>query len=80
MQFNNPDLDFYIGDDAVTKQSTHNVRALLKHGQINDWEGIEKFWHVFRGDIKLRAVHARGAFGFTRDDEINDPRGVCFDR
>ena len=38
-------MDFYIGDEAITKQNTHDVRGLLKHAQIHDWEGIEKFWH-----------------------------------
>ena len=27
------------------KQSTHTVSSLLKGGQIQDWDGIEKFWH-----------------------------------
>ena len=44
-QFNNPDLDFEIGEEAIRLQQTHNVRPLLRHAQINDWEGIEKFWH-----------------------------------
>ena len=41
----NNDLDFFIGEEAARKQASHNVRPLLKHAQINDWEGIEKFWH-----------------------------------
>ena len=43
--FNNPDLDFYIGEEATTKQATHDVTPLLNKGQITDWDGIEKFWH-----------------------------------
>lgn len=43
--FKNPDLDFYIGDEALANQKTHEIRYLMKSGQIADWEGIEKFWH-----------------------------------
>lgn len=43
--FNNPELDFYIGEEAESKKSTHDVSFLLKSGQITDWDGIEKFWH-----------------------------------
>lgn len=43
--FKNPDLDFYIGDEALTKSSTHDVRYILRSGQICDWEGVEKYWH-----------------------------------
>jgi len=38
-------LDYFIGEKALTKQQTHNVRWLLKSGQVCDWDGIEKFWH-----------------------------------
>ena len=41
----NPELDFYIGDEALTKGNSHNIGYLLKSGQIQDWDGIEKFWH-----------------------------------
>lgn len=43
--FNNPEMDYYIGDDAQNKTKTHNLSWLLKSGMINDWDGIEKFWH-----------------------------------
>lgn len=43
--FKNPDLDFYIGDEALNHQTTHDVRYILRAGQICDWEGIEKYWH-----------------------------------
>ena len=44
-QFSNPELDFFIGDEAQSKQKSHDVSFLLKSGQIQDWDGIEKFWH-----------------------------------
>ena len=43
--FNNAELDFFIGEQAQGKQSTHEVVNILKSGQIQDWDGIEKFWH-----------------------------------
>jgi len=43
--FFNPELDFYIGEEALAKSRSHEVRYLLKSGQISDWDGIEKFWH-----------------------------------
>ena len=44
-KFSNPELDFYIGEEAQSKQKSHDVSFLLKSGQIQDWDGIEKFWH-----------------------------------
>ena len=40
-------MDYYIGEEAMmkSKQKTHQSSYLLKSGQIEDWEGIEKFWH-----------------------------------
>jgi len=43
--FKNPDLDYFIGDEALLKSSTHEIRYILKNGQICDWEGIEKYWN-----------------------------------
>ena len=43
--FNNPELDFFIGDETQLKSGTHEVSNLLKAGMIQDWDGIEKFWH-----------------------------------
>ena len=41
----NPELDYYIGEQALEKKQTHELRFLLKSGQICDWDGIEKFWN-----------------------------------
>jgi actin-related protein 3 len=38
-------LDFYIGDEAMTHQKSHQMSFLIRSGQIENWEGIEKFWH-----------------------------------
>ena len=39
------ELDYYIGEEAQKRTNTHDVRWLLKSGQVQDWDGIEKFWH-----------------------------------
>jgi actin-related protein 3 len=44
-KLDNPDLDFYIGDEAIANSKSHQLSYILKSGQIEDWEGIEKFWH-----------------------------------
>lgn len=38
-------MDYYIGDDAMKNTKSHQISYLLRGGQIEDWEGIEKFWH-----------------------------------
>ena len=43
--FNNPELDFFIGEEAQLKAGTHELGNLLSGGMIQDWDGIEKFWH-----------------------------------
>lgn len=49
---NNPlkikDLEFHIGDGAHkyrTDPKNYEFNRLLRAGQIESWEGIEKFWH-----------------------------------
>ncbi len=44
-KFENPELDFYIGDEAFQHQKTHNVQSIIRSGQIENWEAMEKFWH-----------------------------------
>lgn len=39
------DLDYYIGDEAFAHQQTHDLKHILRQGQICDWEAIEKYWH-----------------------------------
>jgi actin-related protein 3 len=38
-------MDFFIGDEALKLSQTYDIRYIMKHGQVSDWEGIEKFWH-----------------------------------
>lgn len=41
------DLDFYIGEEAFSRSksnSNYNLRYPIKHGQVDDWDAMEKFW------------------------------------
>ena len=42
-------LDCYIGDEAHIKRikdpTNYEFSRLLKSGQVESWDGIEKFWH-----------------------------------
>lgn len=38
------DLDFYIGDDAMENQKTYAVQYPIRHGQVEDWDLMERFW------------------------------------
>lgn len=44
-KFENPELDFYIGDEAFTHQKSHDLKYIIRSGQIENWEAMEKFWH-----------------------------------
>ena len=45
IKFDNPELDFYIGEEADLHSKTHQVSSIIRGGQIENWEAIEKFWH-----------------------------------
>ncbi|GAA5975522.1 hypothetical protein JCM10908_005187 [Rhodotorula pacifica] len=38
------DLDFYIGDEALANSKTYNVNYPIKHGMIDDWDHMERYW------------------------------------
>ncbi|KAL9420793.1 hypothetical protein AB3S75_038380 [Citrus x aurantiifolia] len=41
------DLDFFIGDEAVTKSrssSTYNLSYPIRHGQVDNWDAMERYW------------------------------------
>lgn len=41
------DLDFYIGEEAFSRSKSnnnYNLRYPIKHGQVDDWDAMEKFW------------------------------------
>jgi len=38
------DLDFFIGADAVEKRLNYNVDYPIRHGIIDNWDNMEKYW------------------------------------
>ncbi|CAI9775345.1 unnamed protein product [Fraxinus pennsylvanica] len=41
------DLDFYIGEEALSRSkssSTYNLSYPIKHGQVDNWDAMERFW------------------------------------
>ena len=38
------DLDFHIGDEAIEHQKTYANHYPIRHGQIEDWDLMERFW------------------------------------
>lgn len=38
------DLDFYIGDEAFANQKTYNLSYPVRHGQVENWDLMERFW------------------------------------
>ncbi|CAN1312837.1 Actin-related protein 3 [Linum perenne] len=41
------DLDFFIGDEAITKSrssSTYNLSYPIQHGQVENWDSMERYW------------------------------------
>ncbi|TPX31486.1 hypothetical protein SmJEL517_g05214 [Synchytrium microbalum] len=37
------DLDFFIGDEAVANEKTYSLKYPMKHGQVENWDLMEKF-------------------------------------
>jgi actin-related protein 3 len=38
------DLDFFIGDEAVANSKTYSLHYPIRHGMINNWDQMERFW------------------------------------
>ncbi len=38
------DLDFYIGKEALAKQKSYGLSYPVKHGLIENWDEMEKYW------------------------------------
>ncbi|GMH26091.1 hypothetical protein Nepgr_027934 [Nepenthes gracilis] len=41
------DVDFLIGDEAIARSrssSIYNLKYPIKNGQVDDWDGMERFW------------------------------------
>jgi actin-related protein 3 len=39
-----PDLDFFIGAEAAIKRSNYNVDYPIRHGIVDNWDNMEKYW------------------------------------
>lgn len=37
-------MDFYIGDEALAQAKTMALNYPIRHGQINNWDHMERFW------------------------------------
>jgi actin-related protein 3 len=40
------DLDFHIGDDALANSKTYSVQYPIRHGTIDNWDLMEKFYQA----------------------------------
>ncbi|KAJ3626920.1 hypothetical protein Zmor_004139 [Zophobas morio] len=38
------DLDFFIGEEAVDNQKTYAIYNPIRHGIVEDWDLMEKYW------------------------------------
>jgi len=38
------DLDFFIGDEALSHSKSHDVTYPIRHGQVENWDHMERFW------------------------------------
>jgi len=38
------DLDFFIGDEALANSKSYNISYPIRHGQIDNWDLMEKYW------------------------------------
>jgi len=41
---NIPDLDFFIGDEAIDNSATYGINYPVRHGLIDNWTHMEKVW------------------------------------
>eukprot|EP00960_Hanusia_phi_P006030 173749-Hanusia_phi.AAC.1 len=37
------DLDYFVGDEAI-KQKTYSINYPVRHGQVDNWDHMERFW------------------------------------
>lgn len=38
------DLDFHIGDDALINSKVYQVYYPIRHGLIDNWDHMERYW------------------------------------
>ena len=37
-------MDFFIGDEAFANQKSHTLNYPVRHGQVENWDLMERFW------------------------------------
>ena len=65
------DLDFFIGDEAVSRATTHAVSYPIRHGLIENWDSMERLWQRCIFDF-LRAEPEEHAVVLT-EPPMNPP-------
>ncbi|MCG3218584.1 MAG: actin family protein, partial [Candidatus Heimdallarchaeota archaeon] len=46
--------EYYIGDEAINLRGVLKLNYPIEHGQINDWEAMERIWHfTFFNDLRV---------------------------
>jgi actin-related protein 3 len=70
-QRNLDDLSFFIGEEALAHAKTHTVHYPIRHGLIEDWDQMERYWEqcIFR---YLRADPETHNFVLT-EPPLNSP-------
>ena len=38
------DMDFWIGDEAVQRSSDYTVNYPIRHGIVENWDNMERYW------------------------------------
>jgi actin-related protein 3 len=38
------DLDFFIGDEAMSHSTTHQINYPIRHGLVENWDHMERLW------------------------------------
>ncbi|KAK9815824.1 hypothetical protein WJX72_010232 [[Myrmecia] bisecta] len=38
------DLDYHIGDEALSNAATYSVHYPIRHGMVDNWDDMERFW------------------------------------
>uniref|UniRef100_A0AC35FKE9 Actin-related protein 3 n=1 Tax=Panagrolaimus sp. PS1159 TaxID=55785 RepID=A0AC35FKE9_9BILA len=72
-----PDLDFYIGDDALSPQaSTYSVKYPIRHGIVDDWSLMEKYME--RSIFKYLRVDPEDHHFLLTEPPLNTPENREF--
>lgn len=67
------DLDFHIGDDAISASTGANYALLypIRHGQIENWDHMERFWE--RSIFKYLRCEPEDHYFLLTEPPLNPP-------